>query len=313
MLAMIPFVFIRFFQHDYPVAFLNLTSAILTGSSFFVVLITKKTEMAKISLSIVCFILAITTTILKGWHQIIWVYPVLTLFFAVLKPTRALQVSIVLIISISFLIYTKVSNLYVLGFIVSATATMIFAFAFTSQMHSQSDILKDLVIKDPLTGIANRRAFEEDMKKYSEQMKNGTMQSAAMVMLDIDYFKKINDDFGHSVGDLLLREFAMAIIAKIRKKDSLYRLGGEEFVVLLPHTDSKEAFIIAEGLRIEIENTDWSDPKLFITVSLGVAECIAGQNVWGWFERADKAMYKAKKEGRNKSIQCNEIKKSIEQ
>ncbi|TOI96920.1 hypothetical protein CGI48_24425 [Vibrio parahaemolyticus] len=121
------------------------------------------------------------------------------------------------------------------------------------------------------------------------------------MMFDIDYFKSINDKFGHSVGDDYLIEFSRLIHRNIRTSDSLARWGGEEFVLLLPNTDENNSILVAEKLRNLVENYSFSGPKN-ITVSIGISQVQSGdKSLDDAIARADKALYHSKENGRNQA------------
>jgi len=154
--------------------------------------------------------------------------------------------------------------------------------------------------KDPLTGIRNRAAFNETIKREVElAQRHGNPLS--MIMLDIDHFKNFNDKYGHYVGDCILKKLAQCTNQSIRGTDILYRYGGEEFVVLLPNTDDKGAFRLAQRIRRKIEKTECEyDGKVIkLTVSAGVSCLAKNENAHELFVKADSALYKAKDDGRN--------------
>lgn len=153
--------------------------------------------------------------------------------------------------------------------------------------------------EDYLTGISNRSTALKDCEKQIEMSKRKKMPIAMMV-LDLDYFKKINDEFGHSTGDEVLKKFTQIISKSLRPYDIFGRIGGEEFVVVLPDTIEMEALIIAERLRLEVK-VELIEP-IPVTVSIGlhvrIPEKEDGFN--SLFHEADEALYIAKKEGRNR-------------
>jgi len=169
-----------------------------------------------------------------------------------------------------------------------------------------NELQKNLEIKastDTLTGLYNRGFFFELAEKtFSESQRH--QNDLSLIMLDIDFFKKINDTYGHPVGDLVLQALSNNIQTMLRKEDSLARVGGEEFAILLPNTSQKSAFFIAEKIRKNIAEIslsgDWQEtitPK----VSLGVASLLSGHhNFDEIYAHADKALYRAKFTGRNK-------------
>lgn len=156
--------------------------------------------------------------------------------------------------------------------------------------------LLDNSLKDALTGISNRRHFNESFKKHIESAKR-YQNSLCLIIFDIDFFKKVNDNFGHDVGDEVLKQLTQTVQDHLRESDELYRIGGEEFGVLLSHQSLDQAEKLAEKLRQEVEEADFS-PVPELTISLGVAE-YHGEPLPAFFKRADNALYEAKQSGRN--------------
>jgi diguanylate cyclase (GGDEF)-like protein len=162
--------------------------------------------------------------------------------------------------------------------------------------------LEKLSRTDPLTGLLNRRSFEEiSAKEYSRFARHGDEYS--LLMLDVDHFKSVNDNYGHNIGDLVLKMLADNCVANLRTHDVVARWGGEEFCVLLPCTDRDTAACIAEKLRREISSHALKvrGSEVAVTVSIGVSEVRASDRhhteVLG---RADVALYDAKQSGRNR-------------
>lgn len=152
--------------------------------------------------------------------------------------------------------------------------------------------------EDPLTGCLNRAGFSSIlMREQENQVKNDSPVS--FVILDIDHFKHINDQYGHSVGDEVLVNLCKLIQSKIRNTDALVRWGGEEFVILCSDTPIQNAQFLAEKLRMAIENTQLIKQQQ-VTCSFGIAEMVAGEDPKRLFERADKALYASKENGRNR-------------
>lgn len=162
-----------------------------------------------------------------------------------------------------------------------------------------AEILKHATL-DALTGFYNRRQLEERIKQEASSAKR-QHRSLCAIMTDIDYFKKVNDTYGHATGDLVLKTVSREIKNQLRDYDVAGRYGGEEFVILLPFTKLEEAKMVAERLRkaVEAKKIETSDKKhINVTISLGVAE----YKEKDFIENADKALYKAKESGRNKVI-----------
>lgn len=150
---------------------------------------------------------------------------------------------------------------------------------------------------DKLTGAYNRRTWDEEIRREFSKA-NRQSSRLCLVMTDLDHFKRVNDKFGHQRGDRVLQEFTERLRQAVRASDTLYRLGGEEFAVLLPGTDIEQGRVTAEKLRVHVANTPLDG--LPITASFGVAETDGNESPDEFFRRADQAMYAAKAKGRNR-------------
>ena len=162
--------------------------------------------------------------------------------------------------------------------------------------------LKDLASRDPLTGVANRRYFfEHANQEYSRSKRLSTPLSIAV--LDVDYFKQINDQYGHAMGDAVLKSLCNVIQSMLRDIDIFARIGGEEFALLLPHTNLEGAVLLTKRLQQTISDGNHAlmGSEIKFTISVGVATLkTADTCIEECMIRADTAMYKAKKNGRNR-------------
>jgi len=162
-------------------------------------------------------------------------------------------------------------------------------------------------LTDPLTGLFNRRAMDQ---RLDEIWAKPDAEGLAIVVMDIDFFKRINDTYGHADGDCVIRWVAATLCRCIRAGDSAFRYGGEEFMVLLPNTSLEGAVSLAESIRGRIEachlafSSHWQVP---LTVSLGVASRKQQDDPTSMFERADRALYQAKHDGRNRVAHENSL------
>lgn len=155
---------------------------------------------------------------------------------------------------------------------------------------------------DALTGVKNRAAFESNFKREIEISRRKSSE-LSLIVLDIDFFKRVNDRFGHTVGDLVLKNVAQTVEATIRCSDALYRYGGEEFVVVLNGTDKPGAQLLAERIRRNVEALLFTSPEgLSVTLSLGVATLGKEESAQNLLKRADAALYQAKEAGRNQVV-----------
>ena len=164
----------------------------------------------------------------------------------------------------------------------------------------------EMAVRDPLTGMHNRRYFETNGSVLIEAARNHRRPLSA-VMCDIDHFKAINDTWGHDVGDSVLREIAQRISLSIRSADLTCRMGGEEFAILMPETAGHIACIAAERIRLEVASAPIvvknGDAEVNVTISMGVAE-LSGEDetLRELLARADTSLYEAKRNGRNKVV-----------
>lgn len=165
-------------------------------------------------------------------------------------------------------------------------------------------VLRRIALTDKLTGLYNRHYFAEMLEREFELARRYDTPLVC-IMLDIDFFRNVNTEFGHPVGDKALHEVAQIIQANLRQGDFVARYGGEEFVVLMPQTHAEAAYITAERLRKVIEASEWDTPKgmLRVTISLGIAE-MHGTTINSTEELidcADSALYQSKRAGRNRT------------
>ena len=162
---------------------------------------------------------------------------------------------------------------------------------------------ESLARTDWLTGLSNRRGGEEAIAREVARARRMQTQ-LAFALFDIDYFKKINDGFGHPAGDAVLKNVSGAVAAQLRDGDALFRVGGEEFALLLAATPRDLAVQAAEAVRLLIESliTTFMDARIGATLSLGVAELQPSETPAALYQRADERLYAAKRGGRNRVV-----------
>ena len=182
---------------------------------------------------------------------------------------------------------------------------MCVTFGFVLMLNSRlAADLQKLALTDALTGVLNRRSLEQEAARLSARCTR-TGDTLAIMMIDVDHFKSINDRYGHQVGDEVLRNLAMVAQKTIRRDDYIARYGGEEFCILLPSTSEKEAWILADRLRQTYAAMvmEFGGEVLHSTISIGVSNSIhAGVKFTSLIAAADQAMYRAKQDGRNRVV-----------
>lgn len=175
----------------------------------------------------------------------------------------------------------------------------------TQQLLLAKEEAEDLAQTDELTGMNNRRSFFRQGRSISEQAIRYGLQYTVM-MLDIDWFKRVNDTYGHSTGDIALKQVARIIMESIRAPDISGRIGGEEFAIILPQTSSQKALEIAERLRKSIKTIAIplvDGGQLTLTISIGIGQySVESPSLKEVLNLADKALYKAKEQGRNRVV-----------
>jgi len=176
----------------------------------------------------------------------------------------------------------------------------------TKELEKSKNKLKKLALQDSLTGLYNRRYFEKIIEKLITISKRKD-EDLSLVILDIDNFKRVNDNYGHDIGDLVLKKLSSVLTEMLRESDVISRIGGEEFAILLPNTNIHSAYELSNKIRIKVEEMNLGLDKenlLTFTISLGVASYSkeVDENFYSIFKRADEALYEAKNTGKNKVV-----------
>ena len=169
------------------------------------------------------------------------------------------------------------------------------------------DLLTEHANIDPLTELPNRRALMKHLEKeWSRFQRHG--DTLSFIMADIDHFKQVNDTYGHSIGDQLLRRIAQALAEQCRKTDLPARYGGEEFAIVVPHENMETALHLAQRCRQAIEHISMQvdQQQVKATASFGVAEALGLSNPEDLIQKADQALYQAKQYGRNRVESCTD-------
>jgi two-component system cell cycle response regulator len=190
--------------------------------------------------------------------------------------------------------------------LLARTRTQVRKRRYTERLRDNVQISIEMAITDALTGMFNRRYMENHLATLIEQA-NIRGKPLALLMLDIDYFKAINDTHGHDAGDDVLRDFALRIKRSIRGIDLACRSGGEEFVIVMPETDTAVAAMVAERLRRRIASElfpiQQGQHSIPVTLSIGIAALRGPDDTAAaLMKRADRALYRAKRDGRNRVV-----------
>ncbi len=242
----------------------------------------------------------------------IWFFILILVAYTILGLSAGLLATILsfitLIVANQFLLAPFSSNTMVtMLFVLCASSAFLYSYTrrfaiYRQNLKEVNNKLRDLARHDPLTGTFNARAFYEKAELIS-QLSLRSKTTFSMLFMDIDHFKLINDRYGHEVGDIVLQEFVGCLVANIRETDLLGRIGGEEFLLLLPGTKLDGAKQLAEKLRQKVENLIpiIGEKKVPFTTSIGIAVSQDGQDTITFLKQeADQAMYQSKAQGRNR-------------
>ncbi|QSP95732.1 GGDEF domain-containing protein [Marinobacter salinisoli] len=238
-----------------------------------------------------------------GEPGLFWVFPCLLTNFFLVNPRFAVSVNLLTIAGLMLQtdIYDSLIQMWSFGTV--AFVVSVCAYVFAHRNESQRNMLEHLATIDPLTGVGNRRCMDQELA-LSVAASERTGQPCTVALLDLDHFKSVNDEFGHSVGDRVLVDVVSLIQQNTRRTDFLFRYGGEEFVLLLPGTAGQGVKKVMTNLQSVIRKHLRVGGQA-VTASFGVAELDIGESVDRWLERADSALYQAKEAGRDCIIYAN--------
>jgi len=296
-LGVLPFAILRYMQGDWVAAIMD--TMIVAGFFAFgtYVYYTQRVRVASVAIALICAAGVLSTIYIIGPRQVYWVFPALIGIFYLLRPREAVALAVVTLLALIPTLLSSADSQETTTLIVTFIVTSMIAFAFSLITNRQREQLLVLATKDPLTGAGNRRGLDSKLTEVVNSFKR-TGASSSLILLDLDHFKAVNDIYGHAVGDQILKRITEIINLRIRVTDSIYRVGGEEFIVVLEGADLHKGVHLAEQLRTLVDANELV-PDHAVTISLGVAELKEGESANDWLHRADEALYRAKDAGRN--------------
>jgi diguanylate cyclase (GGDEF)-like protein len=296
-LGVLPFAIKRLIQQEWTAATIDtiiVTGFIALGTYVYR---TRRVRAASLAIALLCMSGVVSTVYVIGPVQIYWIFPALMAVFYLIQPQEAALGAVVTVAALLPAVLPASDAHETATILITIIVTSTFAFAFSLITSRQREQLLVLAKKDPLTGAGNRRALDAKLSDVVNAHRRSAT-AASLVLIDLDHFKKVNDVHGHAVGDQILKRVTKIIDLRIRVTDSLYRIGGEEFVVVLEGADLSRAAHLAEQLRTLVYANELV-PDHAVTISLGVAQLRQGENGHDWLHRADEALYRAKDAGRN--------------
>lgn len=297
-LGIMPFAIMRFLRGEWIIGIIDTVIVVSMASLAVFVFRTHKVRAASIFLSALTLTGALLTVYLKGPMQVFWTYPAMMVTFYLIKPKEALTLVVLAGLALLPALIPQMEFAHLGAVLVTLLITNSVAYSFASHSLFQQEQLMELAAHDPLTGTGNRRGLLLEMDRVSA-LRSRIGTPCSLLLIDLDRFKNINDRFGHGVGDDVLVSVSRRITTRIRQTDSVYRIGGEEFVVILHNEKIRDAAALAEDLCAHVSEEVCSN-NITVTISTGVAELVLGESSKEWLARADVALYEAKARGRNR-------------
>ena len=300
LLGITPFAIMRFLQGNFVAGAIDTSILLSICVAMAYAWITGDTRRSGMVLAVIACSGAVAVAAVVGEVGLFWLYPCLVTAFFLVSPRIATFLNLASIAAMMVQGDLFQSDVQMWSFAATAIVVIATAYAFAQRSDEQRERLEQLATLDPLTGVKNRRSMDEELNlaaAYAER----TGLPYALVMLDIDHFKKVNDEYGHGVGDGVLVDLVTLVQQHTRKSDQLFRYGGEEFVLLLPGVDGDGLTAVMNNLQ-HIMRKKMRHPGGAISASFGVALLEPGESVESWLERADTALYEAKETGRDRVV-----------
>lgn len=304
-LGITPFAFMRFLQGNLVAGVVDLVIMLAILGGMVYAWRTGDTARGGFFMAVVAGSGAVAVGAVVGEPGLFWLYPVLVTSFFLTEARYAIFINIAAVVALMAHGVAFSSSVQMWSFATTAVVVSCCAYAFAYRNEDQRERLEHLATVDPLTGVKNRRSMDEELAvATSVAARNGISQG--LVLLDIDHFKKVNDVYGHSVGDEVLKELVVLVQQNIRRSDQIFRFGGEEFVLLMSGVDQVGLRAVMHNLQ-EIIRRFLKHPGGPVTASFGVAVLEDNENAESWFSRADAALYKAKESGRDQVIYAEDL------
>lgn len=232
-----------------------------------------------------------------GYKGLIYLSPTIFIYFFLFNLKSALYLSVVFS-SVGLLLSLHIeTSAVVYRYSIAVVDCIVFGGLFSHIVTKQKNALYYLANTDELTGLFNRKRLKPSLN-IAITRKEQYQQPACLLLIDLDHFKSINDNFGHFAGDDVLRAVAAEIKSCIPSQAEAFRFGGEEFLIYLPDSDVQQAYVLAEALRLDISQLSFSHMPLGVTASFGIKE-LHKESIDEWLNLCDKALYQAKLLGRN--------------
>ncbi len=294
--SILPFGIYRLLHHTWLQATIDLVIVGGVSSVMAYVWFTRRVRAASLIVTVFYSFGMVATIYVKGIDLVYWAYPTMVSAFFLLRPNIALLINGCSLTSLVTILASQVPLLNLLTIAITFVLINMFSYIFSHRTAIQHKELHTEAERDFLTGVGNRRALEDHLNTYVVEF-DGRVESS-LLLLDIDHFKSVNDQFGHAVGDAVLKRLCELMRSRTRNSDRIFRYGGEEFIIIANGANLQSATGLAEDLRELVARTTMVE-NYPITISIGVACLKAGMTATEWLAQADAMMYLAKHSGRN--------------
>jgi diguanylate cyclase (GGDEF)-like protein len=293
-----PFAINNFIQHRTTLGIYSLLIVSLCLANTLSCAYNRYRPLVLLLILVPCLILFLLSAFAElGVIAAFWCYPAALSFYFMLPERYAWQANLALYLFLFPEAWQTFEPSVAVRFAVTLLTASTFAAIFIRVINRQQLQLETIAVTDTLTGLFNRTRFQNDLEKAISQYQRKNVPMSILSM-DLDHFKTINDDFGHGTGDKVLRDVGSYFKQRIRDSDSVFRMGGEEFIALLYDANLANASTLAEEIRRDIEALPLLKDRS-VTISIGVAELNAEDDMDQWMKRCDNKLYQAKAGGRN--------------
>jgi diguanylate cyclase (GGDEF)-like protein len=300
-LVVTPFVFLHFFQGRTTLGLLLAIVAVVLVASA-----RSSLRGQPMSLLLLLGFVPTVTTLLalslvsQGITAVLWVFPTLMTFYLMMTEKQAWVSNVILVAVIVGMSVVTLNQDEAVRIAASLIAVSMFSIILTRVITHQQQNLHRQITTDSLTGVSDRILLNSTLEQAARRV-DEEGQNASLVALDLDYFKDINDEYGHDVGDEVLKRVGATLRRSVRKSDSVFRFGGEEFILLFADIEPEQCMRIVEKLRLTIEGLT-IEPVERVSASFGLAHKRKGESWQDWMKRADVNLYEAKRLGRNRVV-----------
>jgi len=294
--SILPFGVYRLLQGNWASAAVDLTLVIGMSATIVHVWRTGRYQVASLGVTLFYSVGMLVTVYLRGVALVYWVYPTMIAAYFVLRPAAALAINSASLLMLVAILVSRMEVLNLMTIVVTIALVNLFAYIFAYRTGLQNKELHNAVELDFLTGVGNRRAMERRLAEHANERRPHLESS--LLLLDLDHFKQVNDQYGHAAGDKALIRLAELMRGHTRSSDRIFRYGGEEFAIIASGAGLSAAARLAEGIRAAVASATLLEGHP-ITISIGVAFMDKERTPADWLAQADKLLYAAKQGGRN--------------